>query len=204
MVVSVPTELERERIGGERLLWVGQPDPRRHFDRSDWFLIPFSLMWGGFAIFWEISAILSGSAFFIFWGVPFVAAGLYGIVGRFFVKARTKRRTYYAVTERRVLSVVRGGTTKAMFLNLVPTINARIRDDGSGTVIFGNASWRQASYGNTGVEFFGRGYGDDIVAFYDIPDAREVVDLVNELRGRQDASAADSQEPDAGFAQRSH
>jgi len=184
MVVSVPTELERERIGGERLLWTGQPDARRHFDRSYRFLIPFTLMWGGFAIFWEIAAITSGEPFFIIWGIPFVAIGLYLIVGRFLVKARTKRRTYYAVTDRRVLSVVRGGTTKAMFLNLIPTINAAIRDDGSGSVIFGNASWLQASYANTGVEFFGRGYDADVVAFYDIPDARAVVDLVNELRDR--------------------
>jgi hypothetical protein len=203
MVVNVPTEIERERIGGERLLWTGQPDPGRHFERSDRFLIPFTLMWGGFAIFWLIGAIMSGaSPFFFMWGIPFVAIGVYMIVGRFFVKARTKRRTYYAVTDRRVLSVVRGGQTKAMFLNLIPTINARIRDDGSGTVIFGNTSWLHASYGNTGAEFFGQGYDADVVAFYDISDAREVVDLVNELRSRQDPKNAESQGQDTGFAQR--
>ena len=192
MVVSVPAEVEQERIGGERLLWTGQPDPNRHFDRLDLYLVPFSLVWGGFAIFWEIAAIGSGDPFFFLWGIPFVAMGLYLIAGRFFVKARRKRRTYYAVTDRRVLSVVRGGATRAMFLNLIPTINARIREDGSGSVVFGNAMWWQGSYANTGLDFFARGYEGDAVAFYDLRDAREVVDLVNELRSRQDANAAEA------------
>jgi hypothetical protein len=184
MVVSVPTEVEQERVGGERLLWTGQPDVNRHFDRVDLYLVPFSLMWGGFAIFWEIAAIISGDPLFVTWGIPFVAMGLYLIAGRFFVKARRKRRTYYAVTDRRVLSVERGGSTRAVFLNLIPTINARIRSDGSGSVVFGNASWLQGSYANTGLDFFTRGYEGDNVAFYDLRDAREVVNLVNELRDR--------------------
>jgi hypothetical protein len=191
MAVSVPIEVEQERIGGERLLWTGQPDPKRHFDRVDLYLVPFSLMWGGFAIFWESAAIISGDPFFFIWGIPFVAFGLYFIAGRFFVKARRKRRTYYAVTDRRVLSVVRGGATRAMFLDLIPTINARTRADGSGTVIFGNASWLQGSYGNTGLDFFG-GYEGESVAFYDLQGAREVVNLVNDLRSRASGNATDS------------
>jgi hypothetical protein len=184
MVVSVPIEIEQERLGSERLLWTGQPDPKHRFDRADLFLVPFSLLWGGFAIFWEIAAILNGEPFFILWGIPFVAVGLYFIAGRFFFKGRKKRRTYYAVTDRRVLSVEQGGATRAMFLDRIPTINSRLRSDGSGTVVFGNASWMQGSYGNTGLEFFARGYDGEQVAFYDLPDAREVVNLVNELRNR--------------------
>jgi hypothetical protein len=81
-----------------------------------------------------------------------------------------------------------------MFLNLIPTINARIRRDGSGSVVFGNAPWWQGSYVNTGLDFFTRGYEGEAVAFYDIRDAREVVNLVNDLRGR-------GGEPSAGFVE---
>ena len=42
---------------GERVLWQGQPDVRAYSLRGAWFLIPFSLMWGGFAIFWEVTVI---------------------------------------------------------------------------------------------------------------------------------------------------
>jgi hypothetical protein len=60
-------------VGGEKILWVGRPDPAKIFSKSDRFAIPFSLMWGGFALFWETTVILSGGGFFILWGIPFVA-----------------------------------------------------------------------------------------------------------------------------------
>ncbi|HET7856676.1 MAG TPA: hypothetical protein VFL41_09495 [Gaiellaceae bacterium] len=174
---------------GERLLWVGRPYPGRVFDRSDAFLIPFSLLWGGFAIFWEAGVILSGWEFGAVWGIPFVAFGLYLIAGRFFVKVRRRRRTHYAVTDRRVFSK-RDDATRAAFIHSIPTINARLQADGSGSVIFGNRSWMQDAYADSGLDFFASGYGaSEWVSFNDIPDARAVVDLVNELRGRSEADA---------------
>ncbi len=29
------------------------PNPNKIFHSADWFMIPFSLLWGGFAVFWE-------------------------------------------------------------------------------------------------------------------------------------------------------
>ena len=57
-------------------------------------------------------------------------------------------------------------------------------DAGSGSVTFGNSSWLYGSYANSGLDFLARGYGAEAVGFYDIPDARSVVELVNDLRGR--------------------
>jgi hypothetical protein len=189
VVVNVPTEVEQELIGGERLLWAGQPDPKRHFDRADTFLIPFSLLWGGFAIFWEIGVIRAGWGFGMVLGIPFVGVGLYVIAGRFFVKARKKRRTYYAVTDRRVFSVEPGGSTQASFISSIPTVNANVRADGSGSVIFGNSSWLQMAYSHSGFDSWGKEFGPEGVAFYDIGDAREVVNLVNDLRRRANEAA---------------
>jgi hypothetical protein len=175
--VAAEVSLEQHLVGDERLVWVGRPDPKRRFARSDLYLVPFSLMWGGFAIFCETTVILSGAPlFFALWGIPFVAIGLHMIAGRFFVKAWLRRRTLYAVTDRRVLSVVRrrsGDSVDAVFLDAVPAVHRELRPDGSGSVIFGSvpSSPRASSKQDGGP-----------LAFEDIPNASYVAELVADLR----------------------
>ena len=55
MTVDCSQVIARELEVGEPLLWSGQPRKGIVFRSSDVFLIPFSIMWGGFAIFWETS-----------------------------------------------------------------------------------------------------------------------------------------------------
>jgi hypothetical protein len=45
--------IQSELVGGKSIAWMGQPNPRVVFHKHDFFLIPFSLLWGGFPIFWE-------------------------------------------------------------------------------------------------------------------------------------------------------
>ncbi len=88
---------------GETLLWQGRPDDRLFLLRkADGLLIPFSLFWGGFALFWNLSAWAMGAPlFFKLFGLPFLAIGLYVIIGRFFVDQMIRRKTIYALSDRR-------------------------------------------------------------------------------------------------------
>jgi hypothetical protein len=88
----------------EQLLWYGAPDASVWFTAEDVILIPFSILWCGFAIFWE-SSVIGGDAPFLFrlWGIPFVVLGLYFVAGRFFYKSYRKRHTVYAITTRRAM-----------------------------------------------------------------------------------------------------
>jgi hypothetical protein len=181
--------LDRHLLSGERLLWKGRADPNRLFTLGDVFLIPFSLLWGGFAVFWESSVLgiwsqsSSGApVFFVLWGVPFVVLGQYFIWGRFLYKRWDRRRTLYAVTNQRVL-VLRGNALQSMFITQLPALNETTRPDGTGTLDFGNAAFGYGLWANTGMDWFARrGSG---LAFYDITDVTNVHRLIADARSGQ-------------------
>jgi hypothetical protein len=135
--------------GGESLLWSGRPRTGVRLQAADLFMIPFSLMWGGFAIFWEMMVIrMHGSWFMKLWGVPFVAIGLFMIFGRFFVDAARRAGTYYAVTSNRVMIITQRGKTVASFpLEQIPGLTTTEGRDGFGNVVFVSGSPMVAQIG---------------------------------------------------------
>lgn len=114
-------------------------------------MIPFSLMWGGFAMFWEFSVVTSGAPLFaMFWGIPFVLVGLYIIFGRFFVDMEQRSRTYYALTNERVIIVsgLFNQSVKTLKLRQLTEINITNRSNNKGTITFGTShpmSWMYIS-----------------------------------------------------------
>jgi hypothetical protein len=154
---------------GEQLRWVGQPDPRVLFTPADLFLVPFSLMWGGFAVFWEIQVLTSGgSTFFALWGIPFVLIGLYFIVGRFIYKKHRKRKTVYGLTDSRAIVSSSERSVDDMPLNGTPVRVNRSRSGRHVSIMFGGGG-RQNTYLNTGLDFFNFGQAQG-VAFFDVGD----------------------------------
>lgn len=162
---------------GEQLLWAGQPDPKVRFTGADAFLVPFSILWAGFAVFWEFTAIRTASQpFFVIWGVPFVLLGLYFIFGRFIVKGRRKRITAYGLTDRRAIVCVGDRTVVDSPLGNVPTKIDRSRDGRHANVVFGQQGLLGVvgMYQNTGLDFMGLGMGQ-AVAFYDVADPGDLL-----------------------------
>ena len=173
-------QLFREHLQkDETILWSGQPDPSVLFTRYDVFLVPFSLLWGGFAFFWEASVLSSWvrgadrgapSIFFVLWGIPFVLLGIYFIFGRFVYKYWRKKNTYYALTNRRALILTRGlfGSFQSTYISNSQNIGLSMGARGTGSITFGNVPFWGAAYGNSGMGIFGRGFGSSATPFYDI------------------------------------
>ena len=132
----------REVGPAEHLVWAGAPREGLVLRPSDAAMIPFSLMWGGFTFFWEASVIQSNAPFFFrLWGIPFVAAGIYLIVGRFFVDAYMRKRMAYGFTDQRVI-ILSGGWSgvKSLPLDTLSDLTLTEKGDGSGTITLGPAS----------------------------------------------------------------
>ncbi|WP_326999967.1 hypothetical protein OHA72_33150 [Dactylosporangium sp. NBC_01737] len=90
---------------GERVLWTGEPQRVPLFERTDWAIVPLSLVWFAFVLVWEGAAVLGGGPVFMqIWGGLFVAFGLYFTVGRLFVRQLQRRSTTYTVTDRRIVA----------------------------------------------------------------------------------------------------
>ncbi|GAV20043.1 hypothetical protein MMIC_P1004 [Mariprofundus micogutta] len=103
-----------ELDASETLLWSAQPRQGMFLRPSDSMMIPFSMLWGGFAIYWEFQ-VITGDAplFFMLLGLPFVFIGLYLIIGRFFYDAKMREKTFYGITDKRVI-ILNGIRTKAV------------------------------------------------------------------------------------------
>lgn len=132
--------IQSELSSGEKLLWSGQPLTGIRLRKQDGFMIPFSLLWGGFAIFWESSVIHSHGPFFArLWGVPFVLLGLYLIFGRFFVDAKQREKTFYGLTSERIIIVsgIFSRNVRSLNLKTLSEINISEKSDGTGSIFFG-------------------------------------------------------------------
>lgn len=144
-------------------------------------MIPFSLMWAGFAIFWEVSVLRdSAPTFFSLWGIPFVAFGLYITVGRFFQDAWRRSQTAYAVTSDRVI-IRRGSSLKSLNVRTLSDVTLTERPDGTGTITFGPITFPMAMWAGTSWP----GVAQQ-PAFELIPNARRVY---TQIRDAQQSSA---------------
>lgn len=127
---------------GEKLLWTGKPKTGVVFRKMDIFMIPFSILWCGFAIFWFVTALTMGAPFFFaLFGVPFILIGLMMVFGRFIVDAKQRENTVYAITDNRV--IIKSGifSKKVQSLNIKTLSNVEMSEkvDGWGTITFGTA-----------------------------------------------------------------
>jgi hypothetical protein len=143
METSSEMLISSELGSGERLLWTGQPKQGIVLRRADLYMVPFSLMWGGFAFFWEYSVWTHDAPFFFsLWGIPFVLMGIYIIGGRFFLEARQREQTFYAVTNERILIIsgLLSRRIKSLNIRTLADVSLDQTSNGTGTITFGPAN----------------------------------------------------------------
>lgn len=145
------------------------------------YLIPFSLFWAGFCVFWEASVLRTDApGFLALWGIPFMLMGVYITIGRFFADAWRRSRTSYALTSERVI-IRSGESIKSLSLRTLTDVTLTERPDGRGTITFGPMPYLSAMY--AGMPWPGR---TQAPMFELIPGARAVY---AQIRQAQQAAA---------------
>jgi hypothetical protein len=174
---------------GEKLLWAGVPKRGILLKRSDAILIPFSLLWGGFAIVWETIAIMADTPwFFKLFGIPFVGVGLYLMVGRFFIDARKRARTIYALTNDRVIIKTGQNSIKSLQIRTLPDISLDLKKDGSGSILFGVGDMMGLKMSGSNLQ--GTQLGTSLDFIYDARDVyNKILDLQKQYNKQIDQNA---------------
>ena len=147
---SLDIVISAQLAPGERLIWSGKPRGGFRLSVQDFFLIPFSLVWCGFVCFWEWAVVTSHSPLIMkLWGIPFILVGIHLLAGRFFIDALQRTKTFYGVTEDRILIVTNlvFKNVKSVSLRTLGEISLNERNDGSGSILLGPVRYSSAGPG---------------------------------------------------------
>lgn len=188
-------------LPNEHIIWAGTPNLNKKFTDSDIFLIPFSLFWFLFSLFWEYSALLGLINYirfeshkevieilpFPFVGLVFVLIGYYLLFGRFTYKRRKNNNTFYALSNSRVLILIKDKLT-SININTLKKIEIYRKKNKIGSIILGSSviskkiSSKQKYYENTGLDFFTNDFiNGGYYVLNDIDNAEDVKKLIIEL-----------------------
>lgn len=130
--------LECELGPDERALWWGRATRGIVFHPSDAFAIPFCIVWTSLPALMQVAAIRSGNGGISVISLPFLLVGSYLLVGRFIVDACRRARTFYVLTDRRVVIAYQGRSRNVVAIDLAaaPAVTLTERTNGSGTLEF--------------------------------------------------------------------
>ena len=119
----------------EKIVWKGRPTPIESI-QTGWFEAMFGLFFFGFAVFWTVGASVAGGLFGLF-GIPFMVVGGWKLTKplRTWLRAR---KTYYAVTNRRILIITRsnGYQVASIYAHEFNRFARKDKGDGAGSIRF--------------------------------------------------------------------
>lgn len=181
---------------GEQVLWSGRPTQAPLVFRGrDVFLIPFSMVWGGFVLFWNVGVFSLGAPALSLFGLPFLIIGAYLTVGRFAHNWLRRSRTTYLLTNQRAIIATGFGRVRHHHLGSALSVETRLGRNGTGTIVFEPGDTFGSSFGNNR-----HAWGDwsatgmDGFQFYRVADVSTAINIVQaaalaaqERRAKRDA-----------------
>ncbi len=194
MDFEISDKIKHHMVNGEELLWSGQPDARKIFTISDIIIIPITAIIFTAVLLTEISFVLDivinndssmiSNIVKVFFVLLFLLVSFYITLGRFVYKKYRKKKTLYAVTNKRIIIIKMGVKEEVTYrvINQISTMTISLGKKGIGSIRFNQHSTYYKFYENTGLDVPWLFYGYGGLNFFDIHFAQEVYELISNLR----------------------
>jgi hypothetical protein len=122
---------------GEDVHWAGRPGQGIRFRMSDWFIIPWSLLFAGAAFGLAVASWwIEGEWAFRIQTLPFALLAAYFLFGRYVLDAWYRSGLVYAVTGERLVSIWKS-RARSMALGNMQVLELIERPRGQGSILFG-------------------------------------------------------------------
>lgn len=185
-------EIKDKYLKNETILWQGAPSKPRLFNKSDIFMIPFTIVFGGmFIIYAFISALLmitGESIMFSFVGITFVILGLYILIFRLFYRRKRISRQVYFVTDKRVFSF---DTLRDEVIFDIPLDETELFL-GDKSLILGDTNAIGDFIYNLGLDVFFRKFSKETPAFRYLDNINEISKIIIENKEKVEEQEDDS------------
>lgn len=180
---SIANQFAEELNPDEVIEWCGKPQQGIYIKKEDTLDFLFSTFFGGLLLAISYRLLLGGPPIFIiFIGVLIAPFGFYMIIGKFIYQKWQRKKTFYAVTNQRI--IIKYGidtqNTKTLLIKELNDININIRKNGKGVIAFGTT---------LGIPMRYRRYGDDYIertmsapTFEMIDNVQSVYNLIKKLQ----------------------
>jgi hypothetical protein len=185
--------LKRHLAPHENILWSGHPSVRIRYSNSDFFLIPLLTTCLCIIAFLCIDFFIRGwflGVLYLLFTLPVFWIVLHG---RFMYKSWKKKKTFYAVTDKRALIVYRvfKEYVQGIEFKNIETVRINKKKQGYGDIIFDSGLGVERMSQNTGLDFLYdllrlHKWWDKLsnrpCVFYDVRDVELVYDIVRRAR----------------------
>lgn len=125
----------------EYVLWKGRPGKGNIMSSKDRAMLPFSLVWLAFSLFFESMIITAQAPLpFIMFGMVFVLIGLYLLYVVFFQRAFARKKTLYVVTNKKLI-IKEGNEINIYQPTELPPMKIEMYKNGNGTIYFSSSAY---------------------------------------------------------------
>ena len=173
---STQTLFQNEMLKDEKIMWTGQPKKGFVLPGGYILLILFGFFFIGIGSFIEYVTIFqSFDIFAMIFCLLFILLGLCLVFGVIIYRNYRTKRTYYAVTNQRIIILINSSNKKveSILINQIPVLKKTVKKDGSGTIQFENTGYIGAGKNS---------YSVGALSFDNIIDVDAVYRMISDLR----------------------